>query len=60
MFKIVNVMSVFYDRLFTDKPHNPMVAGGAIMSAALIISLVRPDLKCMATKFEFIHEFIKV
>eukprot|EP00095_Tigriopus_kingsejongensis_P011529 maker-scaffold33_size549341-snap-gene-1.27 protein:Tk11529 transcript:maker-scaffold33_size549341-snap-gene-1.27-mRNA-1 annotation:"glutaminase kidney mitochondrial-like" len=42
-----------------NKPHNPLVNSGAIMSAALILQLVRPDLEDMASKFEFVHNYIK-
>ena len=44
---------------YNNKPHNPLVNSGAIMSAALILNLVRTDLKCMASKFEFVHDYIK-
>ena len=44
----------------TDKPHNPLVNSGAIMSAVLLLSLVRNDLIDMASKFEFVTDYIRV
>ncbi len=44
---------------YNNKPHNPLVNSGAIMSTALILSLVRDDLKDMATKYEFVHAQIE-
>jgi len=42
-----------------DKPHNPLVNSGAIMSAALILSsLIKPDLPDMAAHFEFVAKVI--
>ncbi len=43
-----------------DKPHNPLVNSGAIMSVALLLNLVRPDLVDMAAKFDFVLNYIKV
>ncbi|XP_059081128.1 glutaminase liver isoform, mitochondrial-like isoform X2 [Tigriopus californicus] len=42
-----------------NKPHNPLVNSGAIMSAALILELVKPELEDMAAKFEFVHNYFK-
>ena len=39
-----------------DKPHNPMVNSGAIMSAALLLHSVDPDLS-LSEKFEFVRNF---
>ncbi len=36
-----------------------MVNSGAIMSVVLLLNLVRPDFVDMATKFEFVHNYIK-
>ena len=40
------------------QPHNPMVNSGALMSASILLSLVRPDLH-MAQKFAYLSDFIK-
>jgi len=43
----------------SGKPFNPYINSGALMSAALILKLVRPDLKDMASKFDYVHEFFR-
>ena len=45
-----------------DKPHNPLVNSGAIMSAALILQMVKSnEFGCdMASKYELLHSYIKV
>ena len=46
----------------SDKPHNPLVNSGAIMSAALILQMVKSnEFGCdMASKYELLHSYIKV
>ncbi len=34
------------------------MSSGALMSSVLLLNLVRPDLTDMATKFEFVHNYI--
>ena len=48
--------------LYTDKPHNPLVNSGAIMSAALILHMVKSEeFGCdMSSKYELVHSYIKV
>ena len=41
---------------FTDQPHNPMVNSGAIMSASLLLYLVKPRMS-LSEKFEFLQNF---
>ena len=41
-----------------DKPHNPLLNSGAIMSAAILLTLVNPDMK-MSEKFDFVSDYIK-
>jgi len=41
------------------QPHNPMVNSGAIMSAALLLHRVQPQLS-ISEKFEFITNFFTV
>jgi len=43
---------------YNDKPHNPMVNSGAIMSAALLLQLVNPELN-RADKYDMVLEFFK-
>ena len=38
------------------QPHNPMVNSGAIMSAALLLLMVKPELS-VSEKFEYVHDF---
>ena len=39
----------------TDKPHNPMLNGGAIMSCALILNSIEPR-SGAAEKYEFVYK----
>ena len=45
----------------SDKPHNPLVNSGAIMSAALILQMVKSnEFGCdMASKYELLHSYRK-
>ena len=43
---------------FNDKPHNPLLNSGAIMSCAILLSLVKPDMK-ISEKFDFLLEYLK-
>ena len=38
------------------QPHNPMINSGAIMSAALLLYMVKPELS-LSEKFEYVHHF---
>ena len=38
------------------QPHNPMVNSGAIMSAALLLYMVKPEMS-VSEKFEYVHDF---
>lgn len=42
-----------------DQPHNPMVNSGAIMSASILLYLVRSDLN-VAQKYDYVFDFFKV
>ena len=44
--------------IFSDKPHNPMVNSGAIMSASILLHLVRPEMK-IPLKYDYVMEFFK-
>lgn len=41
-----------------NQPHNPMVNSGAIMSASILLNLVKPELN-MAQKYDYVLEFFK-
>ena len=43
---------------FNNKPHNPLLNSGAIMSCAILLSLVKPDMK-ISEKFDFLLEYLK-
>ena len=42
-----------------DQPHNPMVNSGAIMSASILLYLVKPEMN-MAQKYDYVFDFFKV
>ena len=44
--------------IFADKPHNPMVNSGAIMSASILLHLVRPEMK-IPLKYDYVMELFK-
>lgn len=41
-----------------NKPHNPLLNSGAIMSCAMLLSLVKPEMK-ISEKFDFVMEYLK-
>ena len=47
---------IFEYFLNSDQPHNPMVNSGAIMSAALLLYMVKPEMS-VSEKFEYVHHF---
>jgi glutaminase len=44
---------------FSDKPHNPMVNSGAIMSASILLYQVKPEMN-VAQKYDYVFDFFKV
>ena len=42
-----------------DKPHNPLLNSGAIMSAAILLNVVNPEMK-ISEKFDFLSDYIQV
>ena len=53
-------LKLFIINVFSDKPHNPLVNSGAIMSAALLLHLAKPELEGMANKYDFVFDSFKV
>ena len=51
-------MIVSYLFFILDQPHNPMVNSGAIMSASILLQLVKPEMN-MAQKYDYVFEFFK-
>ena len=45
--------------IFLDKPHNPLVNSGAIMSAAILLNVLNPQ-KSSKEKFDYVTEYMKV
>ncbi len=45
--------------VISDQPHNPMVNSGAIMSASILLHLVKPEMN-MAQKYDYVYAFFKV
>jgi len=41
---------------YNGQPHNPMINSGAIMSAALLLYMVKPEMS-VSEKFEYVHDF---
>ena len=42
--------------IILDKPHNPLLNSGAIMSSALLLNLVKPDMP-MSEKFDLVMQY---
>lgn len=45
--------------MLQGQPHNPMVNSGAIMSASILLHLVKPEMN-MAQKYDYVFAFFKV
>ena len=43
---------------FIDKPHNPLLNSGAIMSSALLLNLIHPEM-LMSEKFDFVSDYLR-
>ena len=57
---IFNIMVKFFLVFFRlDQPHNPMVNSGAIMSASILLYLLKPYMN-MAQKYDYVFDFFKV
>lgn len=42
-----------------EKPHNPLVNAGALVTVSFLLTLIRRDLT-LPDKFEFVKSFLKV
>ena len=54
LFKHLNIKNIFL-----DKPHNPMINSGAIMSAAVLLNVLNPQ-KSSKEKLDYVTEYMKV
>ena len=43
-----------------DKPHNPLINSGALVSASLILQMVQPELQDMAQKYDYLFQIFEV
>jgi glutaminase len=42
-----------------EKPHNPMVNSGSILTNALLQTLMKPEMS-LAEKFDYVNDYVKV
>ena len=49
-------MRILLKNAILDKPHNPLLNSGAIMSSALLLNLVKPEMP-MSEKFDLIMQY---
>ena len=52
----VTTIRIFLKNAYLDKPHNPLLNSGAIMSSALLLNLVKPEMP-MSEKFDLIMQY---
>ena len=45
---------------FIGKPFNPLINSGALLSSALLLQLVKPELDDLARKYEYVLEIFEV
>ena len=58
MFQVILVLNKFFPKRFSDKPHNPLLNSGAIMSSAILLNKIRPDMK-MSEKFDYVTDYLR-
>lgn len=46
-------------RILAGKPHNPMINAGAILTASLLQTIIRPEMK-HSEKFDWLMNYFKV
>ena len=54
--KTVNIIQESYACTIPDKPHNPLLNSGAIMSSALLLNLVKPEMP-MSEKSDLVMQY---
>ena len=58
MFEVILLFNKLYPKYFSDKPHNPLLNSGAIMSSAILLNKIRPDMK-MSEKFDYVTDYLR-
>ena len=58
MFKLILLKNKYHPNNFSDKPHNPLLNSGAIMSSAILLNKIRPDMK-MSEKFDYVTDYLR-
>ena len=47
-----------YFAFYLDKPHNPLLNSGAIMSSAILLNKIHPEMK-MSEKFDYVTDYLR-
>ena len=55
---LILLLNKFFPKQFSDKPHNPLLNSGAIMSSAILLNKIRPDMK-MSEKFDYVTDYLR-
>ena len=58
LFPLIVSKNEFYPKHFLDNPHNPLLNSGAIMSSAILLNKIRPDMK-MSEKFDYVTDYLR-
>ena len=56
--QFISLIKKFFPKCFSDKPHNPLLNSGAIMSSAILLNKIRPDMK-MSEKFDYVTDYLR-
>lgn len=54
-----NLIASFHVIYFVEKPHNPMINAGAIITCSLLKTLIKPEMT-LAEKFDYTMSFFQV
>ena len=58
--KFVDIFYVIVIFICLDKPFNPLVTSGGILSASLLLQLVKPEMDDLARKYEYVQNIFEV
>ena len=59
-FEIILITHFQFSMKISDKPFNPLINSGALLSSALLLQLVKPELDDLARKYEYVMEIFEV